>query len=82
MCDQIFALVSSEHAQRMVWNEVGEGDQDEDDCMDEDDEGDRIIRCVVQRTTEQEESVQVREGFRLRSIYPRQCHPNAGRSAR
>ncbi|KAI6022085.1 hypothetical protein EDC04DRAFT_2606993 [Pisolithus marmoratus] len=35
------------------------------DGIDEDDEGDRIIKCVVQRTTEQEESVQVREGFKV-----------------
>ncbi|KAI5994325.1 hypothetical protein EDD15DRAFT_788468 [Pisolithus albus] len=76
MCDQIFALVSSEHAGRMVWNDVGEGDQDEDDCMDEDDEGDRIIRCVVQRTTEQEESVQVREGFKISSEHISQVAPS------
>ncbi|KAI6035786.1 hypothetical protein EDC04DRAFT_2604872 [Pisolithus marmoratus] len=56
MCDQIVALVSPDHARRMVWNELGEDD--------EDDQGDRIIKCVVQRTTEQEESVQVREGFK------------------
>ncbi|KAI6101004.1 hypothetical protein EV401DRAFT_1890426 [Pisolithus croceorrhizus] len=44
MCDQIVALVSSEHARRMVWSDVGDGDEDDEDCIDEDDEGDRIIR--------------------------------------
>jgi len=62
MCDQIVALMSSEHSQSIIWNE---GEDDESDSRDEDDEGGRIINCVVDRTTEQEESVQVREGFKV-----------------
>ncbi|KAI6161871.1 hypothetical protein EDD17DRAFT_1480245 [Pisolithus thermaeus] len=76
MCDQIVALVSSEHARRMVWSDVGDGDEDDEDCIDEDDEGDRIIRCVVQRTTEQEESVQVRDGFKMASEHISQMEPS------
>ncbi|KAI6030357.1 hypothetical protein EDC04DRAFT_2572165 [Pisolithus marmoratus] len=72
MCDQIVALVSPDHARRMV----DEGDEDEDDGIDEDDEGDRIIKCVVQRTTEQEESVQVREGFKIASEHIFQAEPS------
>ncbi|KAI6035781.1 hypothetical protein EDC04DRAFT_2571420 [Pisolithus marmoratus] len=65
MCDQIVALISSAHAQTIVWND---GDDDDDEATrDEDDEGGRIINCVVDRTTEQEESVQVREGFKVTS---------------
>ncbi|KAI5998961.1 hypothetical protein F5J12DRAFT_286001 [Pisolithus orientalis] len=64
MCDQVVALISSAHAQTIVWND---GDEDDDEARDEDDEGDRIINCVVDRTTEQEESVQVREGFKVPS---------------
>ncbi|KAG6331499.1 hypothetical protein ID866_7590 [Astraeus odoratus] len=64
LCDQIVALMSSEHAQSIIWNE---SDEDEDDSRDEDDEGGRIINCVVDRTTEQEESVQVKEGFKVTS---------------
>ncbi|KAL4072300.1 hypothetical protein J3A83DRAFT_4093511 [Scleroderma citrinum] len=64
MCDQIVSLMSSEHSQSIIWNE---GDDNHNDSRDEDDEGGRIITCVVDRTNEQEESVQVREGFRVQS---------------
>ncbi|KIO11023.1 hypothetical protein M404DRAFT_20554 [Pisolithus tinctorius Marx 270] len=64
MCDQVVALISSVHAQTIVWND---GDKDDNDTRDEDCEGHRIIKCVVDRTTEQEESVQVREGFKVAS---------------
>ena len=66
MCDQIVALLSSEHSRSIIWNE---GEDDDNDSRDEDDESGRIINCVVDRTTEQEESVQVREGFKV-------CTPN------
>ncbi|KAL4067444.1 hypothetical protein V8B97DRAFT_1873723 [Scleroderma yunnanense] len=62
MCDQIVALMSSEHSQSIIWNKA-----DDEDSFDEDDEDGRIINCVVDRTTEQEESVQVREGFKVQS---------------
>ncbi|KAI6101021.1 hypothetical protein EDD16DRAFT_1844403 [Pisolithus croceorrhizus] len=62
MCDQVVALISSAHAQTIVWSD---GDEDDNEVRDEDDEGGRIINCIVDRTTEQEESVQVREGFKV-----------------
>ncbi|KAI5994326.1 hypothetical protein EDD15DRAFT_2432753 [Pisolithus albus] len=65
MCDQVVALISSAHAQTIVWNDGGRADE----ARDEDDEGDTIINCIVDRTTEQEESVQVREGFKVASGY-------------
>ncbi|KAI5998937.1 hypothetical protein F5J12DRAFT_724706, partial [Pisolithus orientalis] len=55
MCDQVIALISSAHARTIVWS-----DGDEDNARD------RIINCVVDRKTE-EESVQVREGFKVAS---------------
>ncbi|KAI6095859.1 hypothetical protein F5141DRAFT_1012708, partial [Pisolithus sp. B1] len=68
MCDQVVALISSAHAQTIVWS-----DGDEDD--DEDDKGGRIINCIVDRTTEQEESVQVREGFKVGSRHITYAEP-------
>ena len=67
MCDQIVALISSEHSQSIIWNEC---EDDDSDSEDDDDEGGRIIKCVGGRTTEQEESIQVREGFKV-------CAPNS-----
>jgi len=55
MCDQIVALISSEHSQSLIWNEA--------------DDDDRIIKCVVDKIVEQEDSVQVLEGFKV-------CAPN------
>ncbi|KAI6027007.1 hypothetical protein EDC04DRAFT_2899497 [Pisolithus marmoratus] len=66
MCDQVVALISSAHAQTIVWNDAGVRDEE---ARDEDYEGGRIINCVVDRTMEQEESVQVREGFKVTSRY-------------
>ncbi|KAI6035782.1 hypothetical protein EDC04DRAFT_2880315 [Pisolithus marmoratus] len=57
MCDQVVALISSAHAQTIVWNDAGVRDEE---ARDEDYEGDR--------TTEQEESVQVREGFKIQGF--------------
>ena len=63
MCDQVIALISPEHAESIVWNErssedeLSEGDQDESD---------RMFSFEVAKTNEQEESVSVRKGFRVR----------------
>ncbi|KAI6020260.1 hypothetical protein BKA83DRAFT_674992 [Pisolithus microcarpus] len=78
MCDQVVALISSAHAQTIVWSD---GDEDEDEARDEDDEGGRIINCVVDRTTEQEESVQVREGFKVASRHITYADPAPEASA-
>ena len=64
MCDQIVALMSSEHSQSIIWSE---GKDDDNDSSDEDDEGSRITNFVVDRTTSREESIQVREGFKVRA---------------
>ncbi|KAF9231333.1 hypothetical protein BU15DRAFT_82541 [Melanogaster broomeanus] len=61
MCDQVIALISSEHAQTIVWNE---NDEDNDDTLVDQDESDRMFTFEVAQTNEQEESVTVREGFK------------------
>ncbi|KIJ05810.1 hypothetical protein PAXINDRAFT_20962 [Paxillus involutus ATCC 200175] len=62
MCDQVVALISSEHARTIVWNE---NDEDDNDGMEVDqDESDRMFTFEVAQTNDQEESVTVREGFK------------------
>jgi hypothetical protein len=63
MCDQVVALISSEHAQTIVWNE---NDEDDNDALEIDqDESDRMFTFEVAQTNDQEESVTVREGFKV-----------------
>ncbi|KAI6097344.1 hypothetical protein EDD16DRAFT_604216 [Pisolithus croceorrhizus] len=76
MCDQVAALISSAHAKTIVWSDV-----DEDKARDEDDEGGRIINCVVNRTTKREESVQAREGFKVTSRHITYAEPAQEASA-
>ena len=53
MCDQVVALISSEHADTIVWNE-----EDEADCFLDavNDESDRLFAFEVAQTNEQEET--------------------------
>jgi hypothetical protein len=62
MCDQVVALISSEHANTIVWNEG-----DEADCFldTENDESDRLFAFEVAQTNEQEETVTFRPGFQV-----------------
>jgi hypothetical protein len=62
MCDQVVALISSEHANTIVWNE-----EDEADCFSdaENDESDRLFAFEVAQTNEQEETVTFRPGFQV-----------------
>lgn len=64
MCDQVVSLISPEHAQTILWNEEGDDDLNDDIEMDHD-ESDRIITFEVAQTNEQEESVTLREGFKV-----------------
>ncbi|KAL4063347.1 hypothetical protein J3A83DRAFT_4404551 [Scleroderma citrinum] len=65
MCDQIVALMSSQHSQSIFWNKAN----DDGNSRAEVTGGSRIVACVVDRTTEQEESIKVREGFQVQSEY-------------
>ena len=61
MCDQVFGLISSDHAQSIVWK-----GGNEDVSMDADDqESDRLFTFEVSKTKEQEESVTTRTGFQV-----------------
>ncbi|KAG2116835.1 hypothetical protein DEU56DRAFT_984883 [Suillus clintonianus] len=66
MCDQVIALISSEHAQSIVWNDQ----ESEDAVMDPDgdhDESSRLFTFEVSKTNEQEEAVKSRQGFNATS---------------
>ncbi|KAL4072312.1 hypothetical protein J3A83DRAFT_4188311 [Scleroderma citrinum] len=65
LCDQVVALMSPEHAQSIVWKQQ-DGDNG-DSVLDRDVGNTRIINCVVDRTTDQEESIKVRKGFKVAS---------------
>lgn len=67
MCDQVVALISPEHARSIVW-EQHDGD-DDSDVLDRDIGSTRIINCIVDRTTDQEESIKVRKGFDVRVTF-------------
>ena len=63
MCDQVVSLISSEHAQTILWNE--EDSEDEDMLEVDHDKSDRIFTSKVAQTNEQEEAVAVRKGFKV-----------------
>ncbi|KAH7882014.1 hypothetical protein F5I97DRAFT_1939518 [Phlebopus sp. FC_14] len=54
MCDQVVSLISSEHAESLVWREH---ENDDDDTRVYQDESDRMFTFEVAKTNEQEESV-------------------------
>ena len=61
ICDQIVALVSSEDAESIVWD-----DGKDVDAMDVDeDPSDRLFTFEVAKTKEQEENVTTRCGFQV-----------------
>ncbi|KAF8548149.1 hypothetical protein OG21DRAFT_1501183 [Imleria badia] len=62
ICDQIVSLISSDHAQTILWGE--EGIEDEDPLEVDRDGSDRMYAFEVAQTAEQEETVAVRKGFK------------------
>lgn len=72
MCDQVVSLISSEHAKTIIWSEEDDENVDNDQTLDLDqDESDRMFTFEVAQTNEQEESVTVREGFKVNVSYAR-----------
>ncbi|KAF8548147.1 hypothetical protein OG21DRAFT_1607071, partial [Imleria badia] len=65
ICDQVVALISSDHAQTILWSE--EDGEDEDMVEVDYDESDRMYAFEVAETNEQEETVSVRKGFKATS---------------
>lgn len=71
MCDQIVSLISSEHAQTILWSEGDDESENDENMPDIDqDESDRMFTFEVAQTNEQEESVTVREGFKVNLFCP------------
>ncbi len=62
MCDQVVALISSDHSASIVWN-----DEDRDSVSIDMDTGDseRLFIFEVAKTNEQEESAVSRPGFQV-----------------
>ncbi|KAF8545717.1 hypothetical protein OG21DRAFT_1491997 [Imleria badia] len=67
MCDQVVSLISSEHAQTILWSE--DDGEDEDILEVDHDESDRMFTFEVAQTNEQEETVAVRKGFEVSSSW-------------
>jgi hypothetical protein len=61
MCDQVIALISPKHADKIVWSGEETGLKDAND----DDESDRLFNFEVAKTNEQEETVTTRPGFQV-----------------
>ncbi|GBE82556.1 hypothetical protein SCP_0409400 [Sparassis crispa] len=62
ICDQIFALISQQHSEALVWVD----EEEESMTVDGDDEeSDRLFTFEVAKTNEQEENVSIRPGFRM-----------------
>ncbi|KAJ7087696.1 hypothetical protein C8R43DRAFT_1244821 [Mycena crocata] len=63
ICDQVICLISSEHAQSIVWS-----DEAEDAVTSEaTNKSRRLYKFKVEKTNEQEETVTVRPGFELKT---------------
>lgn len=76
LADQIRVLISDEHADALVWKNAKDYDSDDDlDASDlesdNEDIGGRFFKFEVAKTKEEEESVQVRDGF---SVSCAPCH--------
>ena len=63
LCDQVVALMSPEHAQAIVWNQHDE--HGNYGASDNDIGSTRIVNCIVDRTTDQEESISARKSFQV-----------------
>ena len=67
MCDQVVSLISSEHAQTIIWSEEDSEDDDTLEDSEDEDESGRIVDFEVAQTNEQEETVTVQKGFKVGS---------------
>ncbi|KAK0239018.1 hypothetical protein EDD85DRAFT_769081 [Armillaria nabsnona] len=64
VCDQLLCMISSKQAASLVWKETSE-----DPFMDLDDNTDRLFAFEVHKTSEQEENVTIRPGFKINSAH-------------
>ena len=69
LCDQLVCLLSTEHSQAIVWGNPEKVDDLDDVLLDsENDDSELLIDFIVEKRDKQDESVMVRQGFRVR------CH--------
>ncbi|KAF8552259.1 hypothetical protein OG21DRAFT_1416462 [Imleria badia] len=67
MCDQVVSLISSKHAQTILWSE---GDSGKEDMLEVGHAGShRMFTFEVAQSKEQEETVTVRKGFKVSSSW-------------
>lgn len=64
--DQLYCLISSDHASSIVWTGDVQEELGVDDDDDDDDRVDRFFTFEVTKTSEQEESVTSRPGIMVR----------------
>lgn len=71
LTDQIIVMISQEHGQKLVWENMEAPVEDETDSLmnEELEESDRLFAFVVSKANEQEESVQIHKGFSVRNFY-------------
>ena len=62
LADQVVALISDEHADKLVWKESISADAD---ASSDEEESDRLFTFQVSKTVAQEESVMARPGFHV-----------------
>ena len=68
LCDQVVALISDQHSERLVFeNDTEDVDVDFDDSNAVDDT-DRVFHFVVQQTRQQEDSARAGKGFKVMSL--------------
>ena len=67
LTDQIVVLISEEHGSKLVWDDPDllANDEASSETTDGFEESDRLFAFVVSKANEQEENVQIREGFKV-----------------
>lgn len=68
LCDQLVALISDLHSERLVFKDDTEHADVELDDFDAVDDSDRLFDFEVQQTGQQEDSATASEGFKVTSI--------------
>ena len=73
LCDQVVALISDQHSERLVFdNDTEDIDEDFDDSNAVDD-SDRVFAFEVQQTRQQEDSARAGDGFKVMSMAHRKA---------
>ncbi|VDC04820.1 unnamed protein product [Peniophora sp. CBMAI 1063] len=73
LTDQVVALISDAHAEKLVWKETTSADTE---TSSDEDESDRLFTFQVSKTVAQEENVTARPGFRMTLPAGIELHPS------